>query len=906
MSQTTFLENVISWSKGKCEENIDEALPKLIICLGDASTLEESIGILKIVCQTFLPLVKQHEAEEKVFSKISSLTCSRFDDIIEKITEQTSSNASAPQISSLLEMVFNVLDCLDSCITSISSYKDLHLFHIHSLPSCTIHLLKGTYGHCKGSAEFYQDLLGTLSESLSMLFRKAHTVQMAFLNMFDKVIALCNEEDVQDLCDVCEGLFDVCQIVTSLDVKVVVSIWKAISRISSQHKDVLKKKLNVFKMIVYLCQEIKSGYEYVFQLALVLDTEGVVQSQGDEKAFKKSVKILGFYMKILVVFVKDYKEFSGVCVTEVFNLMLDILKMLPPCLSRPKIPDRYTDEVKLNLGDAVGPLLENLTMNQAFIKCVTHETDVVKDLRLPRLLLQIQILDMLPKYSDDEQRCWLHPSLPTEDSNNVDIVTAVFRSAGQCFVELALPVYLPGVVSSGKQQRDVSLYEYVCTKLCGFIGSYPAKYFSVLERSLLQNAFSTNPFMSLLAVDCWCFLVRYGSAELCNIHVMLLCHLHRRIYSTSLECMKTTQLGILIHRLAKFLAPEHQQELPKMFVPCDNLALWTELPLAAMQARIVPDLMEDLVTSCTKILHNWINYSNKTQNDVPHVVVALRCLNNIFSNSAFLEQYVLQKPQQLVVNKVCEMWRLLTCNEWDLTVPLGYLISSLILLSSLLISWFQTSDILQILSLIQKVLSQQASVLIRLSVVKFLEKCGSLKISPSFQQSQILNKIPDVFRTVLLDSNCVVHHEALNAFAKFAEQTIHESVVPQCIGNNAHLQDVVVSFLNKVPYQAGKHSVGKTEYLSSQMDFIDHPQNHCHSHTSKNDTEPPRKRLKMDICPQNDDDYKKVLGKFQSVFTDLQQLSLIGKPPEWFLQSGGTILEQMLQIFNKKTVMDNS
>ena len=54
------------------------------------------------------------------------------------------------------------------------------------------------------------------------------------------------------------------------------------------------------------------------------------------------------------------------------------------------------------------------------------------------------------------------------------------------------------------------------------------------------------------------------------------------------------------------------------------------------------------------------------------------------------------------------------------------------------------------------------------------------------------------------------------------------------------------------------------------------------------------------------DDYKKVLEKFQSVFTDLQQLSLINRPPEWFLQSGGVVLEQMIQIFNKNTVVDKS
>ena len=54
------------------------------------------------------------------------------------------------------------------------------------------------------------------------------------------------------------------------------------------------------------------------------------------------------------------------------------------------------------------------------------------------------------------------------------------------------------------------------------------------------------------------------------------------------------------------------------------------------------------------------------------------------------------------------------------------------------------------------------------------------------------------------------------------------------------------------------------------------------------------------------DDYKKVLEKFQSVFTHLQQLCLINRPPEWFLQSGGVVLEQMIQIFNKNTVVDKS
>jgi hypothetical protein len=66
------------------------------------------------------------------------------------------------------------------------------------------------------------------------------------------------------------------------------------------------------------------------------------------------------------------------------------------------------------------------------------------------------------------------------------------------------------------------------------------------------------------------------------------------------------------------------------------------------------------------------------------------------------------------------------------------------------------------------------------------------------QQSQILNKVPEIFNNLLSDSDFVVQHMALKAFTKFAEVTIHESVVPQCIQDNQRLQNSVVAFLNKV------------------------------------------------------------------------------------------------------------
>ena len=58
--------------------------------------------------------------------------------------------------------------------------------------------------------------------------------------------------------------------------------------------------------------------------------------------------------------------------------------------------------------------------------------------------------------------------------------------------------------------------------------------------------------------------------------------------------------------------------------------------------------------------------------------------------------------------------------------------------------------------------------------------------------------MPEIFNNLLSGSDIVVQHMALEAFTKFAEVTIHESVVPQCIQDNQHLQNSVMAFLNKV------------------------------------------------------------------------------------------------------------
>ena len=55
--------------------------------------------------------------------------------------------------------------------------------------------------------------------------------------------------------------------VASLDIKLVISLWKVITRLSAEHKHLVKEAVNVDAMVTYLCGEMEKGYVYLLQLS---------------------------------------------------------------------------------------------------------------------------------------------------------------------------------------------------------------------------------------------------------------------------------------------------------------------------------------------------------------------------------------------------------------------------------------------------------------------------------------------------------------------------------------------------------------------------------------------------------------------------------------------------------------
>ena len=67
-----------------------------------------------------------------------------------------------------------------------------------------------------------------------------------------------------------------------------------------------------------------------------------------------------------------------------------------------------------------------------------------------------------------------------------------------------------------------------------------------------------------------------------------------------------------------------------------------------------------------------------------------------------------------------------------------------------------------------------------------------------FQQTQLLQLIPVVFRALLSDGNRAIHQRTLEVFSVFAEETKHASILQDSLQGDEAVRDSVVSYLNQV------------------------------------------------------------------------------------------------------------
>ncbi|VDM34845.1 unnamed protein product [Hydatigera taeniaeformis] len=115
----------------------------------------------------------------------------------------------------------------------------------------------------------------------------------------------------------------------------------------------------------------------------------------------------------------------------------------------------------------------------------------------------------------------------------------------------------------------------ITIEICRSVRHLPNEIFSFLETALLEATLHASPIISIVAQDIWCFVVRYGSAELCWQYVTLLgnailCLAERYSSSTSATPLfkahppleQMSRLGYLLSRFLIFLTARQQVGAP--------------------------------------------------------------------------------------------------------------------------------------------------------------------------------------------------------------------------------------------------------------------------------------------------------------------------------------------------------
>ncbi|KTG32455.1 hypothetical protein cypCar_00009516, partial [Cyprinus carpio] len=126
------------------------------------------------------------------------------------------------------------------------------------------------------------------------------------------------------------------------------------------------------------------------------------------------------------------------------------------------------------------------------------------------------------------------------------------------------------------------------------------------ERSLLAGVLQADTQTAVLATDVWCFLARYGTAELCFHHVLLIAHLIR---SCPGEGYQMFNLALLLRRLLFLMTPKHQVEFVERFPPAqeENQCVWHHTLLRSLCTEARMRVEDDVLAGASVVLQELEN-----------------------------------------------------------------------------------------------------------------------------------------------------------------------------------------------------------------------------------------------------------------------------------------------------------
>ncbi|XP_044122868.1 uncharacterized protein C1orf112 homolog isoform X3 [Neovison vison] len=660
------LEELRSWPEELCRRELPSVLPRLLSMYQHSDNWIEHIQILKVIVEMFLPHMDHLTLEETFFSQVLPKTVKLFDDMMYELTSQARGLSNhnleiQTSLRNILQTMVQLLAALTGCVQHVCATQDsIILENIHSLPSSVLHVIKSTFVHCKDSESVYSGHLHLVSDLLQALFKEAYCLQKQLMELLDMVCMdpLIDENaDILNMVIVIHSLLDICSVISSMDHAFHANTWKFIIKQSLKHQSVIKNQLKHRDIIASLCEDILFSFHSCLQLAEQM-TQSEAQDNADYKLFQKTLKLCRFFANSLLHYTKEFLPLLSDSCCTLHQLYLQIHSKFPPSLYAARISKAQQEEIAGTFLVTLDPLITQLLTFQPFMQVVLDsKLELPCDLQLPQCLLLVVVMDKLPSQPDHVQALWCTESQLADAAARVSLFRAVFCSFEQCAGELSLPVHLRGVQRKGQVEVAVTLYQHVCVHLCAFITSFPPSLFPELDVALLNAVLSANMITSLLAMDVWCFLSRYGTAELCAHHVTIVAQL---IKSCPGECYQLTNLSILLRRLFFFMAPPQQVEFVQKFSPkaAENLPLWQCISLQALPAELRKRAVCDVTRVGIARCREWLS-SRRTWGELESLNTLLSALLAV-CNSA---REALDIPQQTAIMETgSQLWAFLNTN----------------------------------------------------------------------------------------------------------------------------------------------------------------------------------------------------------------------------------------------------
>ncbi|XP_067584696.1 FIGNL1-interacting regulator of recombination and mitosis isoform X2 [Pseudorca crassidens] len=846
------LEELSSWPEELCRRELPSVLPRLLSMYQHSDSWLEHIQILKIIVEMFLPHMNHLTLEQTFFSQVLPKTVRLYDDMMYELTSQARGLSSQnleiqTTIRNILQTMVQLLGALTGCVQHVyATQESIILENIHSLPSSVLHVIKSTFVHCKNSESVYSGRLHLVSDLLQALFKEAYSLQKQLMELLDMVCIdplIDENDDILNMVVVIHSLLDICSVISSMDHAFHANTWKFIIKQSLKHQSVIKSQLKHKDIITSLCEDILFSFRSCLQLAEQM-TQSDAQDNTDCKLFQKTLKLCRFFANSLLHYTKEFLPFLSDSCCTLHQLYLQVHSKFPPSLYAAGISKAQQEEIAGAFLVTLDPLVSQLLKFQPFVEVVLDsELELPCELQFPQCLLLVVIMDELPSQPEDVQTLWCTETQVSEATTRVSLLKAIFSSFEQCSGELSLPVHLQEVKSKGQTEVAVTLYQHVCVHLCTFIASLHPSLFPELDTALLNAVLSANMITSLLAMDAWCFLARYGTAELCAHHVAIVAHL---IKSCPGECHQLTSLSVLLRRLFFFMTPPQQVEFIQKFSPkeAENLLLWQYISFQALPAELRKQTALEVSRSGTAQCRKWLS-SSRTLGE--------------------LESLVTGQP---------------------------YVQQTLCLLLPLLGFFIQTLDpqlISQVITLQTSLLKSEPPDHVHLAVLDFLSSLGKLFI-PQAIQDKILPHLSSVFALLLADRNWLLEQHSLEAFTQFAEGTNHEEIVPQCLSSE-ETKKKVVSFLEKTGF-VEETAAARVERVKQEKGTFWEPfAKVTVEEAKKSALQPSAKRARHELPLE--EEYRSALQAATAALEAMELLLQKSPPPDWLLTKMETLQERI-------------